>query len=81
MKDLHISWNDIKNTPQVELTALLRGLNNYNILHAFDCYSSDYVREMAKKNPTVRSDYGKSMEMKERYGMRKKHTSFKELIG
>ena len=51
MKELGISWIDIKNTPRVELDALLIGLNNFNILHAFDGYSSDDVNEMAKKNP------------------------------
>ena len=81
MKDLNISWEDIKKTPRVELSALLVGLGNYNVLHSFDGYSSEDVSSMAKSNPNVRGDYAKSMAMKAKYGMAKKHTSFTELVG
>ena len=81
MKELGISWIDIKNTPRVELDALLIGLNNFNILNAFDGYSSDDVNEMAKKNPSLRGDYSKTQQMQAKFGRKKKPTSFNDLIG
>jgi hypothetical protein len=81
MKDLGMNWNEIKDTPTIELTALLQGLSNYNVLHAFDGYSSEDVSDLAKNKPSVRMDYAKSMAMKEKYGMRKKPTSFHDIIG
>lgn len=80
MKDLHISWEEIKNTPRVELDALLKGLNNFNILHAFDGYSSDDVSEMAKKNPSIRGEYSKTQQMQAKFGRKRKPTSFSEII-
>lgn len=81
MKDLGMDWREIKDTPLYELRGLLQGMSNYNVLHAFDGYSSDDVSELAKGKPEVRSDYNKSMLMKEKYGMRKKPTSFEEFKG
>ena len=81
MKELHINWKDIKNTPRVELEALIIGLSNYNILHAFDGYSSEDVNELAKKNPSIRSDYAKTQQLKAKFSRREKPTSFSELIG
>ena len=81
MKDLNLSWNEIKNTPRTELAGILTGLGNYNVIHAFDGYTSDDISKMAKDNPSLRVDYGKSMAMKAKYGMAKKHTSFTELVG
>jgi hypothetical protein len=78
MRVLGMSWNEIKDTPSIELTALLTGLSNYNVLHAFDGYSNEDIGELAKNKPQIRTDYGKSMAMKERYGMRKKPTDFSE---
>ena len=82
MKELHIDWKDIKNTPRVELEALVIGLSNYNILHAYDGYSSEDVNEMAKKKPSIRSEYAKTQQLKAKFGNKKdKVTSFSELIG
>tara|TARA_Y100000310_G_C20635054_1_gene790714 strand:- start:1218 stop:1487 length:270 start_codon:yes stop_codon:yes gene_type:complete len=81
MKDLNLSWKEIKNTPRTELAGLMNGLSNYNILHSFDGYSSEDINDLAKNKPEIRTDYGKSMAMKAKYGMRKKHTDFKDLIG
>jgi hypothetical protein len=81
MKELGVSWTEIKKATRSELLGLAQGLSNYNVLHAFDGYSSDDVGNMAKDNPTVRGDYAKSQEMKAKYGIHKKHTSFRELMG
>ncbi|MAF24624.1 hypothetical protein CL634_03485 [bacterium] len=81
MKDLGISWTEIKESSRGELQGLLRGLYNYNVMHAFDGYSEKAVSDLAKNNPSVRGDYVRTQEMKARFGMRKQHTSFKELLG
>ena len=49
-------------------------------MHAFDGYSDDDISEMAKKNPSVRSDYAKTQRMKARYRT-KKPSAFPELEG
>mgnify|MGYP003139025147 CR=1 FL=1 len=81
MKDLGLSYTEIKESSRTELVGLLNGLSNYNTVHAFDGYSSDDISEMAKKNPSVRGDYNRTQAMKAKYGFAKKRTqSFKELI-
>ncbi len=75
-----MSWDEIKQTPRHELTALLTGLNNYNVLHAFDGYDSDDIGEMAKKKPKVRSQYAKYQAMQARFGKKRKPTDFSELL-
>ena len=81
MKDLNLSWKELKNTPRVELYGILNGLQNYNVMHAFDGYSSEEINRMAKDKPELRADYGKSQAMKAKYGMQKKYSSFKEILG
>ena len=49
MKELGISWTEIKNMPAYELEGLQGALNEYNALHAMDGYTGDEVAEMAKK--------------------------------
>ena len=84
MKELHMSWSEIKSTPRYELLGLVGAMSNYNILHSFEGYTSENVNEMAKNNPTIRSDYNKYMEMKAKYerrtGKQKKVQSFSELM-
>lgn len=80
MKDLGISYTEIKESSREELIALITGLSNYNILHAFDGYSDKDINEMAKNKPHVRSDYAKTQALKAKYGFGKPPTSFKELL-
>ena len=70
MKELGMSWNEIKATPRHELLGLLVAMSNYNIMHSFDGYSPDEVSDMAKNKPQIRSDYAKTMELKAKYEMR-----------
>jgi len=70
MKELGMSWSEIKSTPRHELVGLLAAMSNYNQLHAFDGYSPDEVNEFAKNKAQVRTDYQKSMDLKARYEMR-----------
>ena len=84
MKELHMSWSEIKDTPRFELVGLLGALGNHSTLHSFDGYTSENIGEMAKSNPSVRGDYNKYMEMKAKYerrtGKQKKVQSFSELM-
>ena len=84
MKELHMSWSEIKDTPRFELVGLLGALGNYSTLHSFDGYTSENIREMSKNNSSINADYSKYLEMKEKYerrtGKRKKVQSFSELF-
>jgi hypothetical protein len=81
MKDLGLSYTEVKESSRTELLGLLKGLSNYNTVHAFDGYTSDDISELAKKNPSIRGDYASTQAMKAKYGFGKKQPqSFKELI-
>tara|TARA_B100000424_G_C22884388_1_gene470567 strand:- start:95 stop:355 length:261 start_codon:yes stop_codon:yes gene_type:complete len=86
MKELGMSWQDIKATPRYELEGLLRGMSIFNTIHAFDGYDAKDIASIAKDKPHVRTEYNKSIETKEKYeqliGWRKqkKITSFKDLM-
>ena len=84
MKELGMSWSEIKATPRYELSGLLAAMSNYNILHSFDGYTADQISNMAKNKPELRGQYGKSMDLKAKYEMRagKKQIvkSFRDLL-
>ena len=84
MKELGMSWSEIKSTPRHELVGLLGAMSNYNELHSFDGYTSDEVSTMSKDRPHVRSAYGKAMALKAKYEARSgKDTAlktFKDII-
>jgi len=84
IKELGMSWTEIKNTPRYELNGLMGALNNYNIMHQYDGYDSEDINHMAKDKPALRSDYNKYLEMnavyKERSGTRKEKLTFKGLM-
>ena len=67
MKELGMSWSEIKQTPRHELTGLLMALNNYNIIHQFDGYTSQDISELSKNKPQVKSDYNRSIGLKRKY--------------
>ena len=84
MKELHMSWSEIKDTPRFELVGLLGALGNYSTLQSFDGYTSENIGEMAKSNPSVHGDYNKYIAMKAKYerrtGKQKKVQNFSELM-
>ena len=84
MKELGMSWSEIKNTPRIELIALLGAMSKYNILHSFDGYTPNEVGDLAKNKPQLRSQYGEAMDLQAKYEMRsgnkRKVQSFKELL-
>ena len=67
MKELGMSLEEIKSTPRYELEGLLRGLSNFNTIHAFDGYDDKDIGSIAKNKPQVRSEYAKSLRMKAKY--------------
>jgi hypothetical protein len=84
MKELGMRWDDIKKSPRDELEGLLSAFGIYRQMHQFDGYTSEDISKQAKENPKIRSDYLKYLETNEKYrerlGIKKKVTSFKELI-
>ncbi len=84
MKELGLSWSEIKDTPRIELEGLLCALSEHQVLHSLDGYDSDDIGKMSKTKPILRSQYAKYMSQKAKYykGMEanNKPTSFKEAL-
>jgi len=82
MKELGMSWSEIKQTPREELMGLVAALGQYEVLHSYDGYSSNDINEMAKNNTGIRSQYNKYLETKASYearaNMKRKKLSFKD---
>ena len=83
MKDLGMSWAEIKKTPRIELEGILAAFSEYGLLHSFDGYNDKDIAEMSKDKPEVRSQYGKyvaaNRALKEKLGMKREKPSFKNL--
>ena len=84
MKDLGMSWSEIKNTSRTELEGILSAFAEYNKLHSFDGYSDKDISEMAKTRPEIRSQYGEyqlaNRNLKEKLGKKVRVAGFKKLI-
>ena len=80
MKELGLSWTEIKASTKRELEGLLYGLSQYTRYHQFDGYDEKDIGQMAKNKPQVRSDYYKYVELKadydEKTGAKKKEKTF-----
>ena len=72
MKELGISWTEIKQMPAWELEGLQGALNEYNTLHSMDGYTDKDISEIAKNKPQVRQQWA-------RY--REKQAKFDDLLG
>lgn len=59
MKDLGLSWEEIKRTPRFELEGLLLALGEYNVLHSMDGYDSEDINNMAKNKPAIRGQWAR----------------------
>jgi hypothetical protein len=83
MKELGMSWSEIKSTPRHELVGLLGAMSNYNQLHQFDGYTGDEIGKLAKDKPHLRSQYAEAMKLKSQYelrsGNKKATTTFSDL--
>ena len=84
MKELGMSWQEIKTTPRHELTGLLVAMGNYNRMHNFDGYTSEEISSLAKDKPELRGEYAKYVEINATYearaGARKKVQSFSDVL-
>ena len=70
MKELHMSWSELKSLPRKELEGLLFGLSQYMRMHQFDGYNEEEIGNLAKDKPQVRSDYNQYRELKDEYDAR-----------
>ena len=67
MKELGMTWNEIKETPRMELEGLLAAASEFNLLHSLDGYEAKDINDMAKLRPQIRSDYNRYMEQRRKY--------------
>ena len=83
IKELGMSWSEIKNTPRYELVGLLGAMSKYNMLHQFDGYTAEEIGRMGKDKPGLLGDYANAMDLKAGYeirsGKERKVLSFKEV--
>ena len=80
MKDLNLSWSEIKATPRIELQGLARALSEFNVLHSFDGYDAKDIDNMAKDKPNVRTKYSEYLKKRRQYGVEKAAKSFDALL-
>jgi hypothetical protein len=81
MKNLNMSWDELKKTPKHEILGLITALGEYNILHSFDGYTSKDVSDMSKNKPEVRTQYNDYLLRKRKYrGESKKKSTFKDVF-
>ena len=81
MKDLGLSWNEIKETPRVELEGILVAYTEYQLLHSLDGYDDNYINNMAKNKPQIRGQYARYLEKKRKYYKTvEEKKSFKDLL-
>ena len=85
MKELHLSWSELKSLPRNELEGLLYAYSQYTRMHQFDGYDESEIGDMAKNKPQVRSDYIRYRELKDTYdarlGIKKKAKTPSQLAG
>jgi len=67
MKELGMSWNEIKHTPRYELEGLVRALYEYTSYHSMDGYDAKDVSKMAKDKPEIRQQYHNYLETRRKY--------------
>lgn len=80
MKELGMSWDEIKNTTRVELEGLLLAYHEYATLHSFDGYDEKDVNNMAKNKPHLRTQWVRYLETKRKYYAQADKPTFKGLI-
>ena len=82
MKDLGLSWEEIKRTPRRELEGILIAYTEYQQLHALDGYNEKDISSMAKDRPEIRGQYARYLEKKRKYykTVQEKKKSFKDLF-
>tara|TARA_R110000824_G_scaffold243569_1_gene432308 strand:+ start:121 stop:447 length:327 start_codon:yes stop_codon:yes gene_type:complete len=85
MKELHMSWAEIKSTPRMELEGLMAAHQEFNLLHQMDGYEAKDINDMAKHRPGIRSDYSRYMAQRAKYqnltGKERERSGVNELKG
>ena len=85
MKNLGMSWDDIKNLPRYELSGILAAYNEYENLHSMDGYNDSDISNMAKDKPSVRSSWHQYLETQRKYNemlrREEKPKGFSQLMG
>ena len=54
MKELGMSWTEIKHTPRIELDGILKAYNTYTTIHAFDGYTPEDIGKLSKDKPELK---------------------------
>tara|TARA_Y100001951_G_scaffold103825_1_gene113625 strand:+ start:2428 stop:2796 length:369 start_codon:yes stop_codon:yes gene_type:complete len=67
MKELGMSWTDIKNAPAFELRGILAAYHAYEDLHSMDGYSDSEISDMAKNKPEIRQNWHRYKETQRKY--------------
>lgn len=84
MKDLGLSWTEIKETPRKELQGILMAYTEYQHLHSLDGYDDNDINNIAKNKPQIRGQYARYLEKKRKYYKtieeKKQVQSFRELL-
>jgi len=84
MKELGMSWAEIKSTPRFELEGLLIALGQHSQLHSLDGYDAEDIKSIAKDKPSIRSEWAKYQNAKAKYesrvGQKETPKSFKGLV-
>jgi len=80
MKELGMSWTEIKKSTRTELEGLLLAYHEYSALHSFDGYDEKDVSSMAKNKPHLRSQWVKYLETKRKYYAQVEKPTFKGLV-
>ena len=86
MKELNMSWHDIKLCSKTELYGILSAYSTYETMHAFDGYTAESVGQMAKNDPSIHGKFAKSLDtkrrMEERVGIKREGPrGFKQALG
>jgi len=84
MKNLGMSWRDIKDTPRWELQGLLSAHYEHEQLHSMDGYSDKQVNDMAKHDSSIRSQWSEYQKTKAKFeeltGQKRKPVSFSDMM-
>tara|TARA_R100001594_G_scaffold117191_1_gene152394 strand:+ start:435 stop:743 length:309 start_codon:yes stop_codon:yes gene_type:complete len=84
MKELGLSWSEIKHLPRPELEGLLYAASEYSVLHSMDGYTDKSVADHAKHNPEIRGAWSKyqnkKAEYEDRMGIKSKRKGFEEIF-
>tara|TARA_Y100001938_G_C8065512_1_gene419947 strand:+ start:93 stop:383 length:291 start_codon:yes stop_codon:yes gene_type:complete len=78
MKDLNMSWYEIKATPRFELEGLVAAMSEYNVLHSFDGYNAEDLKESFKRKPELRAQWNEYLAKRRKYNLVKSSKSFSD---